>query len=137
VSPLRKALYGALRGDGVLTAKLSSPDAIYHRLAPEGAKPPYIVFRQISGARQWAFQEGQIRWPMWLVEAVDRGSSSSAAEDIDARIDEVLTDAALSLEGFDLLYLRREMDMPEPLNADAGEILHKVGGIYRIAMEPA
>jgi hypothetical protein len=136
VNPLRKALYAKLSGDATLTAKLSSATAIYHKLAPEGAVPPYVVFRQISGTRQWAFQGGQIRWPMWLVMAVDRGPTAEVAEDIDARIDELLNDAKLTIEGFNHLAIYREMDMPEPVTDDSGEILQSVGGLYKIATEP-
>lgn len=138
MDPLRKALYERLDGDATLRALLSSDaEVIHHKLAPESAKPPYVVFHKVSGTRQWMFQDGELRWPLWNVQAIDRGESANTAEAIDERIDALLTDAPLAVEGFSLLWIRREMDTPEPPEADSGEILHKVGGIYRIALDPS
>jgi hypothetical protein len=136
VSTLRTALYQAMVGDETLTALLATPESVYHRLAPVGVEPPYVIFRQQSGRREWASQGGQLRWPLWLIKGVDRGGSSDAAEAIDARIDTILTDRKLTFDGFDHLYLRREQDIPESVGVDDGELLQECGGLYRIAMEP-
>lgn len=137
MNPLRKALFDTLSGDETLTGMLAAPDAIYHDLAPADARPPYIVFQALPGSRQWAFQGGEIRWPLWLFQSIDRSESSSAAEDVDARVDALLSNATFTIEGFKLLDIRRLTDVPKPPSADEGEIVHSVGGIYRIGVEPA
>lgn len=136
MNPLRKAIHQMLREDETLTDLLSEPDAIFHREAPEGSSTPYIIFNQQAGTRQWAMQAGQIRWPLWLVKGVDRSEDSGVAEAIAARVDELLTDSDLSVEGFNHLYLRPDSDVDYG-QPDSGGMIHHVGAVYRIALEPA
>lgn len=133
--PLRTALVAKLEGDATLKALLSASDAIYHRDAPQDAKTPYVIVNKQAGTRQWAMSGGQIRWPIYLVKAVDRSGSSGVADQIDTRIDELLTDAELSVEGFSHLYIRRDSDVDYG-QPDSGGLIHHVGGLYRIAIEP-
>lgn len=135
MDPFRKALYEKLIGDATLTALLSTPESIYHKLAPEGSEPPYVVYSKVPGQLQWTFAGNPLRWPLWVIKGVDRGGSAGTVEAIDARIEELLTDATLDVEGFNHLYLRRETDMPEPIATDSGEIVQECGGIYRVALE--
>lgn len=135
MDPFRKALYEKLTGDATLTALLHSPTSVFHKLAPEGSTPPYIVYSKLPGQLQWTFGGNPLRWPLWVIKGVDRGGSASTVEAIDARLEELLTDAPLNVEGYNLLYLRRETDMPEPIIADTGEQVHECGGIFRVAIE--
>lgn len=134
--PIRAALFAKLSADATLTGLLAKPSAIYHRYAPEDSETPYVIFNKQAGTRVWAMQGGQFRWPIWQVKAVDRADSSGAADEIDARIDEILTDAELEIDGFDHLYIRRDSDIDYG-QPDSGGLIHHVGGIYRIAVEPA
>jgi hypothetical protein len=67
---------------------------------------------------------------------VDRSEDSSRADEIHARILELLTDADLEVEGFNHLYLKPETDVNYG-QPDSGGLLHHVGCVYRIATEPA
>lgn len=137
MSSLREAIYSRLHGDATLTAMLAEPTAIYHRLAPKEAAYPFAVFHKMTAPRQLAFNGGELRWPIWLVKAVDRSPNASRAEEIDERIEALLDNAPVTVSGFTNSFLRREMDLPESTSKDdMGEILQEPGGLYRFSLDP-
>jgi len=131
---VRTALYGLLSADGELTALLSSPGAIHHRVAPQGERFPYVVFHKARGAPVYQFADHHNE-ERWVVKGVSRGPSASEAEAIDARILAVLQDAALAIADGDCLYARRELDVDYGED-DGGETIHHVGAEYRLVIQP-
>jgi hypothetical protein len=139
VNPVRQALRDRLAADSDLLGLLATPESIYHRQAPQDAETPYVIFARQDGRRDLTFGS-HIQWDKWLVKAVTRTEkgyqAQARAEEIDARIEALLDQAKLNIEGRSHLYLRREsdVDFPEP---DGTASYRHVGGIYGLATEPA
>lgn len=131
----RTALFAKLNGDAVLTNMLATTTAIYHRRAPLGAAFPFIIYQKQSGVPIWAFDGPPIADQLWLVRGVDRSAKSSTAEDIDKRVDAILTDAILVLSDGRLMYLRRESDVDYEEGDDPDYQIHHVGGLYRTKID--
>lgn len=127
----RAAVFTKLNGDSELTALLATATAIYHRRAPSGAAFPFVIYNKSAGTPLWSFNGNPLVNQVWLFKAVDRSRSASKAEDIDKRIDVVLTDAVMDLSDGTLLYLRRESDVDYDEGTDPDYIVHHVGGLYR------
>lgn len=136
MSGVRTALYERLAGDQALTGLLSAPDAIYHQVAPQDTETPFVVFHKQTGTPRWQFGGGRVESELWAVRAVDMSASATRAEDIAARLDELLNDAELTIDGATLLAIFRESDIdyPETVGADT---YHHVGGVYRVVTQPA
>jgi hypothetical protein len=136
VKAIRRSLYGKMAGDTTLVAFLHAPPSgysksIYYQLAPETAAPPFVIFSQQSGTPVYAFSERAYDNDLWLVKAVDRGGSADVADDIHARLDDLLTDGALSISGRDQLYLRRESDVEYSETVGGDRYIH-VGSLFRV-----
>lgn len=134
---VRRALYGKLAGDTTLNNLLAVPPAgysksIYHQQAPDGAAFPFVLINKQSGVPTEAFSApSALENDMWLVKAIDRSTSADTAESIAARLQVLLNDAALSISGSTLLYLRRQSDVEYPEVTDGIQYKH-VGALYRL-----
>jgi hypothetical protein len=139
-TPVRRAIYGKLSGDVTLNALLGIPatgysKAIYHNQAPAGAAYPLITFQKQAGNPTEAFGDpSALETDIWLVKAVDRDTSADTAEAAAARVAVLLNDAALSISGSTLLYLRRQSDVEYPEVTD-GEFYVHVGSLYRLVTD--
>jgi len=133
---VRRAIYGKLAGDTTLNGILGTPPtgyskSIYHQMAPAGAGFPYVLFQKQSGNPTEAFGDpSAIDTDVWLVKAVDRNTSADPAEAAAARVIVLLNDAALSISGSVLLYLRRQSDVEYPEEIDGGSDKHW-GSLFR------
>lgn len=136
MNEVREAIYERLAADATLTGLLSAPTAIYHQVAPQSAAAPLVVFNKAAGTPNWQFGGAHVQGDVWLVKAIDRGTSASRAEDIAARIDAVLTDAPLAIDGGVLLGVWRESDV-DYLEIDGGDQWHHVGSQYRLLSQPS
>jgi hypothetical protein len=130
-SVVRQALYTRLAGDGALTGLLATPTSIFHRRAPRDAPTPFIVLDKQAGTPSYASGAIDINDELWLVKAVDRSSSATAAETIAARVDTVLRDAPITVTGRNLMWLRRDSDV-DYLEEDQADAYQHVGGLYRL-----
>lgn len=128
---VKAAIYTKLAADSTLTALLSGTAAIYHRVAPQGADAPYIVFNQQAGTPSYTM--GQRAWDelLYQVKGVTQDSSSVVAGSIADRIDTVLTDQPLSVTGGSAFYVRRSSDV-DYAEVDRGEVYNHEGGLYRL-----
>lgn len=139
-TPVRRAVYGKLAGDTTLNSILGAPAAgysksIYHQQAPAGAGFPYVLFQKQAGNPTEAFGDpSAIDTDVWLVKAVDRNSTADPAESAAARIIALLNDAALSISGATLLYLRRQSDVEYPELID-GQMYQHVGSLFRLVTD--
>jgi hypothetical protein len=131
VVSVRAAIYTLLTGDDTLTDLLASTGAVYHEHAPVEAARPLVIFNRQSGTRIYTFGGEAIRPEMWLVKAVTNSQSASSAEAIDARLEALLNDAALSISGSTLLHLRRDSDV-QYAEQDGHDTYQHVGGLYRL-----
>lgn len=136
-TPVRRALYGKLAGDTTLNSLLGTPPAgyaksIYHQMAPVGAEHPFVVFQKQAGNPTEAFGDpSALENDVWMIKAVDHGTSTDTAEAVQARLAVLLNDATLSISGSTLLYLRRQSDVEYPEVTD-GETYHHAGSLFRL-----
>jgi hypothetical protein len=140
-APIRRALYGKLAGDTTLGALLAQPPSgwshsIYHQQAPEGAQFPYVIFQKQSGTPAYALGAKAYDEELWLVKGVDRQADGDAdpVDAISARLDALLTDAALSISGRTQLYLRRISDVEYPEAHGDQRFLH-AGFLLRLVYQ--
>jgi len=74
---------------------------------------------------------------LWLFNAVDRADSASRCEDINKRLDVVLTDPIMTLTDGTLLYLRREQDVDYADDTEVDFVVFYCGGLYRTIIDRA
>lgn len=134
-NPVRIALQSALKGSGPLVALLGTTGGVYHRKAPQPAKPPVVVFDNRSAIKTWAFGGEAFTTETWAVQAIAFGRTADRAEEIAYEIERALTDQPLALNGRNLLYMRHDsgIDFPEQVGK---EIFQHTGAVYRIIHEP-
>lgn len=135
---VRQALDAVLRADGVLIGMLAHSDAIYHRRAPGESGTPLVIIDKQAGRPRWVFgsRSGILDDELWTVKAVSLDRDAIQAEDIAARIDTVLTDAALDVDARTVLWVRRESDVD--FGVDEGQFTWQhVGAVYRVVTERA
>ncbi len=133
MKPLREALYEHMAADTALLALATG--GIHHQEASQDARPPYVLFEQVAGARQWTYGGPAMKDLRWVFEGVCMDGDAGPAEDIAARLETVLTDAALSIDGAGLLYLRPVSDVEYPRRDGADRYYHS-GAIYRVVTQP-
>ena len=71
-----------------------------------------------------------------LIKGVSRGLGSDEADAIDERLQVILQDAALDIDGKDVLWFRREEDVDYG-EREQGETVHHVGAMYRLLTQEA
>lgn len=135
MNPVRAAIFAVLNADATLKALLSAPTAIYHRVVPQNATLPAVVLSRMAGTPEWQFDSAHIQTDVWLVKGVAKGSSSTPAEDIAARVDALLTDAVFTVTGRTLLGIYRELDVDYE-EVTSGEVYHHVGSNFRVVTAP-
>lgn len=130
MNPVRSALYAKLTGTAAINSAVSG--RIYFGLAPANATYPYIVFSKVSGAKTRAFQTPEaFKREVWLVKAVDRGSSANTAESVAALVDTALDGGTVTVSGKRLADLAHVSDVsyPEP---DGDQLYHHSGANYAV-----
>ncbi len=133
--PIRTALVQRLLATPAVTSLLGQANGVFHRVAPRGAVPPYVVLHRQAETDNWAFSGPPLERDLWTVKAICRGSSSGPADDLAKAITAALNDAPITIADYALLYLRREskIDYGE---RDGADEFHHVGGIFRLDASP-
>lgn len=132
---IRVALYTKLNTASVTSLLSSGSASLYHAVAPPTAAFPLLIFSKQSGINDLKVMGGQdAKNTLWLIKAVVRGTSSSAAEDIDKAVNDVLHFGSLSITGGDDMYLARESDV-EFVETSGDTQYRHVGGIYRLVYQ--
>lgn len=135
MDPVRQALFAALLADatlmGMLADGIDGAASIYHQIAPVRAGMPYIVVSKSSGVPTRRYGADAYATEVWLVKAVDKGPKAGNAEAIQARIETVLNDATLTINGQPSLDLHKQSDVdyPEVVGPD---VYRHAGGLYRL-----
>ena len=134
---LETALYTKLTGDATLMGYLAG--GVHNKVAKPETPYPYLVFQKVTGTPEYTFTERIRRSYLYQFRVIaagapDTGYSSSDIEDALARVDTLLTDAALTVTGETLWYCRREGGMPDMTGLDNGQVLYQVGATYRIEL---
>lgn len=130
---IRTAIGTRLAATSGVTTLLSSTHAIYHRRAPQTAKPPLIVFDKRSGVPRYTMggDTNPVLDETWIVRGVAFGRTADRAEEIAAAIEVALTDAPLSVGGRHLLAVFKDSDVSytEPVGK---ELFQHQGAVYRL-----
>lgn len=126
---LETALYARLSGDATLTSL--APGGVWRGMAPVGTTGVWIIFNQISSVDAYTLADRATTTHNYLIKAIAPGESATPAWDAANRIDTLLTDQSLTVDGVAAMSVRREriMTMSE---ADGGEQYQHAGGYYII-----
>ena len=100
---LRKAVHAKLAGDAALSGLLGG--ARVYDEAPRAAEPPYLTFGDLR-SRDWSTQGGHGGEHFLVVDVWSQQRGQREALAVAARVQDLLDDAALSLEGHALVNFR-------------------------------
>jgi len=105
---------------------------VFRRKKPAGvsAEHPYIVFLLMADTDDYTLGGRAYQRHPYFIEALDEGSSAVRAQNILARVDALLNDAALSVSGRSTMYLRREQTIERDEEV-SGTTYQRVGAIYQ------
>jgi hypothetical protein len=130
VDPVRAALESFLKEDPVLKELATG---VYYQLAPQNpeAELPYVIFENPTGNESWCFggepmEEGQV--------AVKGVGTPKQAESIDRRCKELLNSEELSIDGYDVLFVR-SASIINYLEPSDGERFQHTGHNYDLIVE--
>lgn len=129
MNPVREALAKMLKGDAGL--KKLATGGIFHRLAPSGSTPPYVIFHKATGNPAWAFSGPSLDRDYWVIKGV---GEREAAEDIDQYLRKLLDGADLTIEGKAHQDLRHMADVDYD-EIVSGERIDHVGAEYKLDSE--
>lgn len=133
--PVRAALVARLLATPAVTGLLGAANGVFHRRAPRGAVPPYLVLHRQAGTDNWSFAGQPLERELWTVKAIGRGSSSAPADELAKQVTLALNDAPITVAGYAVLNLRRESKL-DYAETDGENQYHHVGGIFRVDIAP-
>lgn len=128
---VRQALYTKLNVASVTTGLDQGSASLHHAMAPSSATYPMVIFNRMANTPNVRFTGAHFDVDVWLVKAIVRGGSSSAAEDIDKAVADVLHFQPLNITGADDMYLSRESAIEYSEEVD-GEVFRHHGHTYRL-----
>lgn len=136
----KRGIYGKLAGDTTLNNLLATPPSgysksIFYEAAPDSAGYPFVLMNKQDGRPTETFGDpSAFETDIWMVKAIDRGASADVAESVQARLAALLNDAALSISGSTVMYLRRQSDMDYAEDVN-GVVFHHSGSLYRLVYD--
>ena len=133
---VRQAIYVKLNVAGITASLGSGSASIVYGVAPAEANAafPLVVFHKTAGTPVLRMGGQAFKSHVWLVKAVAKSTSPSAAEDIDKAINDLLDFGTLTITGGTVLHMAREDDVvyTEPV----GDIVYRHHGAnYRLVVE--
>lgn len=126
--PIREAIKKLLSEDATLK---SLATGVFYELAPPEALLPYVIFENPSGTEGWCFQGEPTEEGDLSVKGIGEAAD---AEAIDRRCKELLNSEELSIDGFELLFIRSMSIINYPEVKD-GERFQHVGHNYKLITE--
>jgi hypothetical protein len=128
---IRQGLYQKLNVASVTSLLAEGSASLNHYIAKLDAPFPFVIFHKQSGRPVQRFGGNAFDDHLWTVKAVDRGGSSSKAEDIAKAIDDLLDFGTITVSGGTVLALTRESDVDYTETADDQMYAHR-GALYRL-----
>lgn len=127
-------LFQKLAGDAQIQAILGNPAKVYANLAPQGAKPLYIVFGSMGGQDNTPL--GNVRamsFPLYQVKGITDTGSIAALDPLMARVDSLLQGATMSFPPGGVLACTRDSTivLADP---DAGVNYRQLIFIYKLVV---
>ena len=134
---LDNALFDKLTGDtapGVGVVALATGGIFRRR--PQGSGYPAVEYFKASGVDAYTYKNRSHRRVVYGVKTVELGLSSEVGELIYERVDSLLTDGTLDVEGWELLYIRKALDISEE-EIDGDQHYQHTGAQYEILVAEA
>ncbi len=133
---IRRALYGKLAGDTTLNNLLGTPapgwtKAIYYQVAPPEAEFPSVILDKGASTPTFTMAGTAMDTDVWTVKGVDKNTDTDPVENIQSRVNVLLTDGTISISGKTQLYLRRDGDY-DFSEVTGGLIYHHAGSDFRL-----
>jgi hypothetical protein len=128
---VRKGIYEKLAATGGVTSLLATTTSIYHGQAPPNAAYPFIVFWKNRNERTRVFGGIAFEAEIWMVKAVDRNTTSNAAEAISEAVSTALTNGTITVAGRTLQDLFPTGDL-DYLETEDDQTYRHHGVLYRI-----
>jgi hypothetical protein len=129
---IRQGIYEKLAATGGVTSLLATTTSIYHGQAPPNAAYPLIVFwKQNPKLRTRVFGGVAFESEVWMVKAVDRNTTSNAAEAISEAVSTTLTNGTITVSGRTLQDLFPTGDL-DYLETDGDQTYRHHGVLYRV-----
>lgn len=132
---VRKALVAVLRASSGLSEFLPTSESIYFENAPQEAGFPFVIIHKQSGGPAYTFGDF-IDSEVWIVKGIDRSDSADRVDDIAREIWLALEDADLQVDGYDLLWCRRQFDISYT-ETEPGQAIHHRGFQFLIEKAPS
>lgn len=128
---IRQAIYTKLNVASVTGLLAEGSASLHHAQARAGALYPLLIFGKHTGVPVLRFGGNAFDNQLWLVKAVARGQSSSAAEDAAKAFDDLLDFGTLTITGATTLAVTRDSDVDYDETDDDQTIRHH-GALYRL-----
>lgn len=127
------AVVAKLQGDATLATL--APGGVYHEMAPEKARTPYVVVILESHEDVHEFGGAAYENATYQVMAIDKADDAAAANAAYNRVHAVLS-SALTVSGFTVMDLVR-IGRVRAAERDGSVIWRFVGGRYRVQVDPS
>lgn len=130
IEAIESAIWNHLNGDAVLTAALSSADAIYADLGPNNAVLPYVIFQHMSGGDENVTQldSFDVRY-MVKVISTSGAEAASIAGLLRDRLHN--SEAVMAVTGWGLMRVEHQTIISFTEFEENVKYWHR-GGVYRI-----
>jgi hypothetical protein len=130
VDPIRAAIEKFLKADSIL---MELATGVYYQLAPQNpeAELPYVIFENPTGSESWTFDGEPMEEGQLLVKGL---GTAKQAESIDRRCKELLNTEELSIDGYDVLFVR-SASIVNYLEPSDGERFQHTGHNYNLIVE--
>lgn len=128
--PVREAIEKYLKADETL---MELATGVYYQLAPQNpeAELPYVIFENPTGNESWTFDGEPMEEGQLLVKGV---GSAKQAESIDRRCKALLNTEELSIDEYDVLFIR-SASIVNYLEPSDGERFQHTGHNYNLIVE--
>lgn len=130
--PVRQAIFQKLGATSAITSVVST--RIFHAQAPADTDFPFIVFSKQAGTKTRAFRApNAFIEEEWLIKAVDRGSTSNAAETLAAAIDTAFDGGTLTVSGKTVADLHHVSDV-DYMEPDGDQTYRHHGATFAVVL---
>lgn len=127
------ALYSKLNAGTALTALLAGTTSIYNIQAPDNASLDYVVFSLQAGGPM-GITPSDLREQVYFVRGYS-GTSALRAGSIDSQISSLLHHGSLTVTGYTIMAINRELDYQLVENLPNGQKIWMAGASYRIYLD--
>jgi hypothetical protein len=123
---IEQALWSLLSADSGVQAIVDAKNkGVWHLRMGPGGKPPVLVFTEVIGHPDYAFQSLSSKRFVYQVQAYasdsDTATGQSIASALKGAAETALTDAALAITGYNVLVCQPYGDLPQTEDTRAAE----------------